>query len=78
MSPDRTELREDRIEVNLEEVTSMRTFGQITDLPYTINGVYEFEVAYKATQRWKVVARIPLEIVHEQPEPEEQESEPTE
>ncbi len=63
-------------EVNLEEATSMRTYGQISELPFTVSGIYEFEVAYKPARRWKVVATIPLAITHEQPEPEPQESEP--
>jgi len=62
--------------VNLEKVTSMRTYGQISELPYTVNGIYEFEVAYRENEEWEVVARIPLEIVHEQPETEQLESEP--
>ena len=77
-SPDREELRANEYEVNLEDFPRMRVFGQIGDLPFTVNGIYEFEVAYKKNENWEVVARIPLEIVHEQPEPEEQESEPTE
>jgi len=62
--------------VNLEKVTSMRTYGQISELPYTVNGIYEFEVAYRENEEWEVVARIPLEIVNEQPETEQLEREP--
>ena len=76
ISPDHSELKKIEFEVNLEEVTNMRTFGQISDLPFTESGIYEFEVAYKATNRWKVVAKIPIAITHEQPESDES-SEPT-
>jgi len=76
VSPDGEELRKMEFNVNLEKVTSMRTYGQISELPYTVNGIYEFEVAYRENEEWEVVARIPLEIVNEQPETEQLEREP--
>ena len=77
ISPDSTQLKTIEFEVNLEEVASMRTFGHVSEFPYTVNGVYQFEIAYKPTNRWKVVARIPLAITHEEPESEQQESDST-
>lgn len=77
VSPDHVELRIIEYEVNLEDFARMRTFGPIADLPFTVSGIYEFEVAYKNNEDWEVVARIPLEIVHEDSEPEKEESEPT-
>ena len=77
ISPDQVELRKIEYEVNLEESGRMRTFGQIAELPFTVNGIYEFEVAYKNNEDWEVVASIPLEIFHEQPD-DQPESEPIE
>jgi len=63
-------------EVNLEDFAGMHTFGRLDELPFTVSGIYEFELAYRNSEDWVVVARLPLEVVHEQPEPEQQESEP--
>ena len=66
---------EQRLEFeNEREAPYFRTGGQFT--LHCVNGIYEsIEIAYKDAEDWKVVARIPLEIIHEQPEPEQQ-SEP--
>ena len=79
ISPAGDALRTYEFEVNLEEFPRMHTFGSFDDLPFTDSGTYEFEVAYKDSDDWKVVSRIPLDIVHEQPEPQnEDESDSTE
>lgn len=77
LSPDRTELVNEEVKLEFDNSPKLRVSGQVGSLPYTINGIYEFEVAIKLDGDWNVVAQIPLEIVHEQPEPEQQESEPT-
>ncbi len=64
--------------LEFENIAKLRISGQVGSLPFTVNGIYEFEVAYKNNEDWEVVARIPLEVVHEQPEFEEENSEPTE
>ncbi len=51
--------------------------GRMSTLLYTVNGVYFFEVSLQANDSWKHIASIPLEIVHEQPESEQNDSEPT-
>lgn len=77
ISPEKTELVNSEQRLEFENAAKLRTSGQVGSLPYTVNGIYEFEVAYKKYEDWEIVAQIPLEIVHEQPEPED-ESEPTE
>lgn len=77
MSPDQEELTTNEYVVNLEDFGRLRVFGQIGELPFTRNGEYAFEVSYLKNENWKIVARIPLEIVHEKAESEQQESEPT-
>ncbi len=54
------------------------SIGTISSLLYTVDGVYSFEVCLQDNDEWKPVASIPLEILHEQPESEQEESEPTE
>lgn len=75
ISPEGTELLNDEQRLEFENNAKLRISGQVGSLPYTVNGIYEFEIAYKDAEDWKVVARIPLEIIHEQAEPEQQ-SEP--
>lgn len=77
LSPDGIELVNHEQKLEVEMSPKLRVSGQVGSLPYTINGFYEFEVAFKSIDNWTVVARIPLEIVHEEPEPEQQESEST-
>ena len=57
-----------------------RTIGTVEKLLYSEDGVYEFQICTRESEaeNWIPVASIPLEIVHEQPESEQQESEPTE
>ncbi len=70
LSPQGLELLNVEHEVDLENSEKMRVNGKIGSLPYTENGVYEFEISYKDGNDWKTVASIPLEIVHEGlPEP---------
>ena len=78
ISPEGTELVNNEQILEFENSAKLRISGQVGSLPFTVNGIYEFEVAYKKHHNWEVVARIPLEIVHEQPEVKEEEnSEPT-
>lgn len=76
ISPEGTELLNDEQRLEFENTSKLRVSGHVGSLPYTVNGTYEFEVAYKSENSWEVVARIPLEIVREQPEPEQEVSEP--
>ena len=77
MSPDEAELVNREQSLEFENSAKLRVSGQVGSLPYTRNGAYEFEVSFRSDGDWQVVAHIPLEIVHEQPQPEE-ESEPAE
>ena len=77
VSPSGEVLRTMDFEVNLEDFVGMHTFGRIDDLPFTVSGIYEFELAYCNDEDWVHVAQVPLEVIHEQPEPEQPESEPT-
>jgi hypothetical protein len=77
ISPEGTELVNEEQRLEFENSVKLRISGQIGSLPYTVNGIYEFEVAYRKNEKWEIAARIPLEIVHEQPEPEQPESELT-
>ncbi len=67
LSPQKLELLNLEHEVDLELQGKMRVNGEIGSLPYTTNGTYEFEIAYKDGSDWIPVASIPLEIVHEGP-----------
>ena len=78
LSPSGEELRTMDFEVNLEEFAGLHTFGRVDDLPFTVSGIYEFELAYRNEKDWEVVARIPLEVVHEEPEDDQENSESTE
>ena len=78
VSPEKTELVNEEQRLEFEDAAKLRTSGQLGSLPYTVNGIYEFEVAYKKKEEWEIVARIPLEIIREQPDPVQQESESTE
>ena len=64
-------------EFTLEPPKGHVSIGSISSLLYTVDGVYFFEVCLRKNDEWNPVASIPLEIVHEKPEPEQQESEPT-
>lgn len=76
VSPEGTELVTNEQKLEFEESAKLRISGQVGSLPFTINGSYEFEIAYRSDNNWKVVARIPLEMVRELAESEEN-SEPT-
>lgn len=77
LSPDGAVLVNHEEKLEFELSSKLRVSGQVGSLPYTVNGVYEFEVAYLENEEWEVVARIPVEIYRKSPEPEQQESEPT-
>lgn len=66
LAPDRTELRSLPYDIEFGPGTKFRSIGRIVDLPFTENGVYEFEISYQDGGEWIQVAGIPLEIVHEQ------------
>ena len=68
LSPDQTEMRSLSYEVEFGSNNKFRSIGRITDLPYSENGVYEFEISYQKDDDWIAVASIPLEIVHEGPD----------
>ena len=68
LSPSQTELRSLTYEVDFGSTNKFRSIGRITDLPFSGNGVYEFQIAYQKGDEWIEVASIPLELVHEGPE----------
>lgn len=77
LSPDGAVLVNHEEKLEFEHSSKLRVSGQVGSLPFIVNGMYEFEVAYLDNDEWEVVARIPVEIYHEQPEPEQQKGEPT-
>ena len=72
LAPDRTELISLDYDVEFDSNKNFRSIARIGGLPFTENGVYEFEISYKRDEEWFRVAAIPLEIIHEQPEPEQE------
>ena len=77
VSPDGAELVNEKVKLRFENSPKLRVSGQVGSLPYTTNGLYEFEIALESNGYWDVVAQIPIEIILEQPEPEQRESEST-
>lgn len=77
VSPSGDVLRTMDFELNLEDFAGMHTFGRLDDLPFTVSGIYEFELAYRNDADWEVVARIPLEVVYDEPGLETEIGEPT-
>lgn len=79
MSPNGEQLAQFDFAFEFSQSTGHRTIGTVEKLLYSEDGVYEFQICTREseTESWIPVASIPLEIVHEQPEPEQQESEPT-
>ncbi len=78
IAPGDIQLDSDDLTARLSEHDNCKTFFRSDVFPYIENGIYEFEIAYKAESNWNIVARIPLQIVHEPPEPEQKESESAE
>lgn len=62
--------------VNLEDNPRFRVALEMETFPFTGSGVYTLDISYLGGIGWTSVASIPLEIIHKQPEPEKQESEP--
>ena len=78
VDPTGTEIGTFEYEFTLEPPKGHVTTGTISSLLYTVDGVYCFEVCLQNNGTLSPVASIPLEIIHEQPEPEQQENEPIE
>ena len=74
ISPEEDELLSFEHEVDLERGEKMRVNGQIGSLPYTVNGIYEFEISYLKDEEWTPVTSIPLEIIRQEPDSEGSES----
>ena len=49
-----------------------RTYGKTNSILYQEDGLHRFEICIKEDGEWSPVASIPLELVHEQPEPEQE------
>ncbi len=77
LSPAQKELFDAEQNVDLPTAPKFRTNFVVGSLLFDANGIYEFEVAYKNNEDWEVVASIPLEIFHEQPD-DQPESKPIE
>ena len=71
LSPTGEQLKEIEFSIDLRTNMGNRTTGKINSLMYSGDGIYEFQVCVQENDSWTPVASIPLEIVHEQPEPEE-------
>ena len=78
IDPTGSEIGTFEFDFTLEPPQGHVTTGSISSLLYTVDGVYFFEVCLQNNDTSNPVASIPLEIIHEQPEPEQQESEPVE
>ena len=79
LSPDGDELRTIEHELGFgERGANLHHMVEVQELQYLKNGTYQLEVAYLDNEDWIKVASIPLDIVHEEPETEQHESEPTE
>lgn len=77
LSPDGDELRSFDHQLVFGEHAKLHTFGEIRELHYSKNGTYQLEVEYQDNDEWITVAVMPLDVVHELPESDERESEPT-
>ena len=77
MAPGDVELDSDELTAELSEHGSCTTIFSSGSLHYTENGIYEFEISYRQDEKWIVATQVPLKVTHKQPEPEQQESEPT-
>lgn len=82
-SPSGNVLREQPFPVDLERTAGSRTFGMISTIPFTVNGMYEFELCVKDSRDWKAVGSVPVGIVCSPPAQDsedggsQQEGEPT-
>ena len=77
ISPQGETLKSFETTVNLEDYPRFRATLEMETFPFTGSGIYMLEISYLDENRWTPAASVPLEIVHEQPEPEQQASEPT-
>ena len=68
VSPDGETLIELDHDVEFGENEKTRAIGHFGSLPYTVNGVYEFEVSFEENGQWTPVAHLPLEITCDEPE----------
>lgn len=75
LSPQGVELTAAEGTIDFQSYDTFRMITSLDTIPFTVNGIYEFELSHKPDNSWVPVACIPLEIIHEQPEPEQQESE---
>lgn len=66
LAPNGKELGQMSILVNLTAHLRFRSRIQLNGLPFTVNGIYEFEVQYQENDEWIPVTRIPLEIIREE------------
>ena len=64
--------------VDLKGHGTLKTNFNSDTFQYTSDGIYEYEISYRHDENWIVAAQVPLNVTHEQPEPDQQESEPTE
>ncbi|MYD10483.1 MAG: hypothetical protein F4X02_10630 [Chloroflexi bacterium] len=78
IAPGDVELDSDELTAKLSAYDTCTTVFSSGSFRYTENGLYEFEISYRLGERWIAVTRIPLNVIHDPAEPEEQESEPTE
>lgn len=78
LSPDGDELRRFDYQLAFGELERLHTIGELRELHYSKNGTYHLEIEYLDDDDWITVAVIPLDVIHEVPESEENASEPTE
>lgn len=74
LAPDGNELGEWRHEIDLTEHLRTRNRGSLNSLIFTTPGVYEWEISYAlldSPEDWKVGGRIPLQVIFEEAEVEE-------
>lgn len=69
VTPDKnSDVLQAEMKVDFENYKRYKTNMSINGIPYTVNGVYEFEIQYQDTNgEWILATSIPLEIIREDP-----------
>ena len=71
ISPDGQHVGHSLIPIDLEQSPGQYILARMDRIVYTVNGVYAFQVCIKENDKWKPVASIPLEIIHQEPDKEQ-------
>ena len=77
IAPGGVEVDSDELTAKLSEHDSCTTIFSSGSFQFADAGIYEFEISYRQGEEWIVATQIPLKVIHELPESENQESEST-